>query len=110
MDLRVFYRKVREVVESIPDEFTIVISEETPDGGKAGVPAEVRRGLAAKLVVDGKARLATPEEIRQYWEDVQAARQQADRDAVASRLQVAVVTEESIALLGREKKSKKSQE
>ena len=66
MDMRVFYQKIRALESTIPDLYVVVISLETPEGGKAGMPTEVRRDLAAKLVVEGRARLATPEETNAF--------------------------------------------
>ena len=39
-------------------EFPLVVSVETSDGGKGGTKTEVPRRLAAKLLVEGQARLA----------------------------------------------------
>lgn len=49
MDLSVYYQKVREVEQSIADDFPIVVSQESQDGGKAGIRTEVSRRLGAKL-------------------------------------------------------------
>jgi len=57
MDLRAYYRKVREVESDIRDAFVTVVSRATADGGKAGVKTDVPRGLAARLIVEGKAEL-----------------------------------------------------
>ena len=38
---------------TIADEFPVVVSKETADGGKDGTMTEVPRRMAAKLVVDG---------------------------------------------------------
>lgn len=65
MDLRVYYRKIREVEATIPGTSTAVVSLATPDGGKDGLITEVPRRVAAKMVVDGTAKLATDGEIEQ---------------------------------------------
>jgi hypothetical protein len=68
MDLKVYYRKIRIVEAEIADADVVMISLETPDGGRAGVATEVRRRLAAKLVVEGKARLASsPPRTESRW-------------------------------------------
>lgn len=59
MDVRVYYQKVRDVEAKIPGAFAEVVSVATPDGGKAGTITEVPRRVAAKMVVDGSATLAT---------------------------------------------------
>lgn len=66
MDLKNYYQKIKETEAKIADPFTVIISADTPDGGKAGRPAEVSRHLAAKMVVEGVARLATPEEVQAF--------------------------------------------
>lgn len=103
MELRLYYQKVREVIESIPGEFTIVISHDTGDGGRAGMPEEVSRALAGRLVVDGKARLATAEEAAAFAKEQEDRRMALLRENTAHRLQVALVSEESIAALALER-------
>jgi hypothetical protein len=66
MDLRMFYQKMRNIEREISAPHVVVVSAETPDGGKAGVKTEVRRELAAKLIAEGRARLATPEETDEF--------------------------------------------
>ena len=77
MDLRVYYQKLRKIENEIPDDFPIVASRETSDGGKPGVLTQVPRALAARLITDGKADLAGAEEAAQFLaksaEDWQAA-------------------------------------
>jgi hypothetical protein len=63
MDMRMYYRKVREVEATIPGTSTSVVSLATPDGGKEGTITEVPRRVAAKMIVDGTAKLATESEI-----------------------------------------------
>ncbi len=57
MDLRMFYQKLRKIEQEITDPHVVVVSEETSDGGKAGQKAEVSRAIAARLIVEGRARL-----------------------------------------------------
>ena len=52
MDLRLFYQKLRKIEEEIADTHVIVVSNETPDGGRAGQRAEVTRNIAARLRLD----------------------------------------------------------
>ena len=62
MDLRGYYQKIREVESKIADAFAVIMSLETPDGGKAGTQTEVTRSLAAKMIVNGLAKLAEAED------------------------------------------------
>ncbi|HLJ47564.1 MAG TPA: hypothetical protein VKU01_16225 [Bryobacteraceae bacterium] len=66
MDLRAYFQKIRSTEKSIAAEHVIVVSLETQDGGREGQSSEVTRANAAKLIVDGKARLATPAESAAY--------------------------------------------
>ena len=99
MDLRAYYQKVRDVIKSIPDEHIIVISHDTPDGGKAGVRSEVSRERAARLVVDGKARLATTEEAEQFRAEIAEARARAEQAAAAAKMQVTVIADHELRAL-----------
>ncbi len=66
MDLRLYYQKLRKIESEIKDEFPVVISRETTDGGKPGLKTQVARVLAARLIADGKADLASAEEAAQF--------------------------------------------
>ncbi len=66
MDLRHYYAAVRLIEDQIQEQDVLVVSEATPDGGKAGVFCEVSRHAGARLVVEQKARLATAEEQSQF--------------------------------------------
>jgi len=92
MDLQVYYQKIRELEGKIGDEFPLVVSVATQDGGKCGTSTEVPRRLAAKLVIDGQARLANKEELKAYREALAEAKRVAERAAAAARLQVTVLT------------------
>lgn len=64
MDLKSYYQKLRELEGALPSDYVVVVSKETPDGGRAGTLTEVPRRLAAKLILDGAAELATEEQTR----------------------------------------------
>ncbi len=74
----------------------MVISKATPDGGKAGVRTEVSRGTAAKLVVEGKARLASKEEGEAYRASLLEAKQKSDQEFAAARLQLTVISDSEL--------------
>jgi hypothetical protein len=90
MDLRMYYQKIREVEEKLADP-VVMVSLETADGGKAGMRTEVPKRVAAKLVVEGRARVADEDEARAFHEAVAEAKQNADQLADASRMQWVVV-------------------
>jgi hypothetical protein len=66
MDLRAYYQKIRKMEAAMPEPYVVVVSRETPDGGKPGVKTDVPRSLAAKLIVEDQATLASPEETAQF--------------------------------------------
>jgi hypothetical protein len=66
MDLRAFYQKIRKIESTINEPDVVIVSRETPDGGKAGVRTVVPRRLAAKMMAEEKADLATPEQAAQF--------------------------------------------
>ena len=96
MDLRDYYQKLRQIAESIADEYAIVISNATPDGGKPGVRTEVSRAVAAKLVAEAKARLATSDESEAYRAELREAKQRAEQETAAARLQVTVISDSEL--------------
>ena len=93
MDVRQFYKKVREVQSGIGEPFVYVTSLETSDGGRAGSVSEVSRELAARLLVEGKAARSSQAEIEVYRRTQQDARKAAERAELAKTIQVAVIRE-----------------
>ena len=93
MDLRQYFRKIREVEASLSDPYLVVSSLETADGGKSGTISEVVRAIAAKLIVEGRAVLASEAEKEQFRQEQEQAKVIAERAEAAKRLQVAFITE-----------------
>ena len=91
MDLRHYYQKIRELESTIVDASAVVMSLETPDGGKPGILTEVPPRVAAKMVVDGIARLASAEEARGLREAQAEAQRAAEQAAAVSRVQLSVL-------------------
>src|SRR5271163_4468586 len=71
MDLRAFYQKIRKIESAIDDREVVIISRETPDGGKPGVRTDVPRSLAARLIAEEKADLATAEQAAQFRSELE---------------------------------------
>ncbi len=92
MDLQIYYKKIRETEDSLKDPSVLLVSLETPDGGRAGVRTEVPRRVGAKMIVEGCARLASAEEAREFQEQKAEAKRQADQVAAASRMQFTVIS------------------
>jgi hypothetical protein len=71
MDLRAFYQKIRKIESTIDDREVVIVSRETADGGKPGVKTDVPRNLAARLIAEEKADLATPEQAAQFRSELE---------------------------------------
>ena len=64
MNLRGYYKRIKDTEAAIEEPFPVIVSLATPDGGKAGQRTEVSRTVAAKMIIDGLARLATSDEVK----------------------------------------------
>ena len=93
MDLKRYFRKIREVETELTEEYPMIVSLETPDGGKPGLVSEVAREVAAKLIVEGKAALAKESEREAYRKGQASAKAAAQKAELARRLQVAIVAD-----------------
>ena len=102
MDLRVYYRKLREVESTLSGPFIVLVSVATPDGGKADVLTETTRHVAAKQIAEGRARVATEEEAATYHSENLRKRRERDELEQASRLQVIVVPQKHPAKPARD--------
>ena len=99
MDLRQVFQKIRQQEAAIEQPHVVVVSHETPDGGKPGVKTEVPREVAARVIVEGRARLANEEESAEYHAAAAALRQASEDAALSARLQVAVVSDTELRSL-----------
>jgi hypothetical protein len=107
MDLQVYYQKIRDVETKIADEFPLMVSVETSDGGKGGTKTEVPRRLAAKLLVEGQARLASKDELKAHREMLAEAKRLAERAAAAEKLQLTVLSSTELDRLRSDVRSSK---
>jgi hypothetical protein len=99
VDLRLYFHKVRTMEATIPGEHAVVVSLETPDGGREGRLTEVAREVAAKLVVQGKVRLASEDETAQFKAAARAAKKAVDEQMLRDRLQLSALREADVDLL-----------
>jgi hypothetical protein len=106
MNLKLYFEKIRETETQIAEPFPIVVSKDTEDGGKAGRYTEVTRAIAAKMITETRARLATPEEAKAYREALAEARRLAEDAADAAKVQFTVVSATEMAKLTGGKKDK----
>ncbi len=96
MDLKAFYRKIQEIERTIADDFVVVMSNETSDGGRADVPSEVSRRVASKMIVERRARLASEKETLAFKEAQNAARVRAEEERVAKKVHIAILPESQL--------------
>lgn len=99
MDLRQYFQKIKTIEATIPWENAVVVSLETPDGGRPGQLSEVSRAIAAKLLVQGKARLASEDEADGFVTSIQEAKRVADELAMRDRVQLSVLNSSDVDLL-----------
>ena len=93
MDIRVYFQKVREIERNIQTPYVVVISLETPEGGKPGRSTEVARESAAKLIVEGKVRIAGADEQAAFYKKAAEALAAAEEEKMAGKIQLTVVSE-----------------
>ena len=93
MELKQYFRKMRELESTIAEQYPLVVSLETPDGGKAGMITEVSRLNAARMIIEGRALLASESEREAYLNQQAAARKAAEKADLAKRIQVAILAD-----------------
>ena len=99
MDLKVYYRKLREIEKELGEEFVVVRSLAAPDGGIAGRLTEVARSLAAKMVADGLAVLAEKAEAALFRERVAEEKKQEEQKRASAKIQFTVLSENDLRAL-----------
>jgi hypothetical protein len=99
MDLRMFYQKLRKIEQEITDEHVVVVSHETSDGGRPGQLSEAPRSIAARLLVEGRAHLATAEESAAFRAASQRALEDAQQRLMAEKVQVNVISDADLRAL-----------
>ena len=91
MDLILYYNKIRGEEKVITEEFPVIVSNETGDGGKAGHLTEVPKSVAARMIVQGLARLAPPEAVQAFRAAQATAVRSVEELAAAGRVQLSVM-------------------
>ena len=91
MDLRSYYKKVREAEATLQGNDIVLVSLETTEGGKEGVRTEAPRGVAARLLAEGRARVATEPEATAFRAGLQASRKQYEQEEAARRVQIVMM-------------------
>ena len=93
MDVKQYFRKVREIEESLTEPHPLVVSLETSDGGRAGTVCEVPRFVAAKMILERRATLASVEQKELFHQQQEAAKKVAE---LARRVQVAIIADSDL--------------
>jgi hypothetical protein len=91
MNLKSYYQKIHEVERTILEPFVVLVSHATPDGGKEGVLIEVPSAVAAKMIADGRAHLASTDEAKEFRQKAADAKRAADEEALANKMQISIV-------------------
>ena len=108
MDLKAYYEKLRRIEAEMANRDVVVVSLETPDGGKPGVKGEVAKEAAAKLIVENRARVATEEETADFRTEAAEAKRLAEQAAAANRVQLTVLSEADLRVLRGQQRAQKS--
>jgi len=95
MDLRAYYKKLRDLESQIPAPYVVIVSVATSEGGKGGILTEVARVQAAKQILEGRARLADSDESNAFHSRNEEARQTAEQAAAVSKMQFVIVPAKS---------------
>ena len=108
MDVKTYYQKIRETEATIATPYAVVMSLPTDDGGKKGVLVEVTRHLAAKMIVEGSAQMATDAQTTAFRQAQAAASKAANESAAAARLAVTMVPSDELKRLTEDMSKLKS--
>jgi hypothetical protein len=108
MDMKVYYEKLRKIEAEMANCDVVVVSLETEDGGKPGVKGEVPKEVAAKLIVENRARVATEEETADFRTEAAEAKRLAEQAAAANRVQLTVLSEADLRALRGQQRAQKS--
>ena len=95
MDLRVYYKKIRDVESTLTEPYVVLVSLSTPDGGRDGVLTEATREVAAKQIAELRARVATQEEARDFHADNARTKREREELDQMNRVQFVVMPQKS---------------
>ncbi len=99
MDLKNYYRKIRELEATLEDEFPVVRSLATEAGGQSGRLTETTRPVAARMVIDGVAEIASAEETAEFRRIAEANRLQEEERRRGEQVQFHVLSESDLRSL-----------
>jgi hypothetical protein len=93
MDLRQYFKKIKDTEALIEDQYPLLVSLETTDGGKPGAIVEVSRQEAARAIVENRAVLASADQKTAHHIREAARRKLAEKAELTKRLQIAIVSD-----------------
>ena len=96
MDLKAYFKKIKDTESSIEELYLLMVSLETPDGGKSGTMVEVSRQEAAKAIVEGRAVRASDEQKEAYWKQEADRKKSAEKAELSRRLQIAIISDSEL--------------
>jgi hypothetical protein len=95
MDLRGYYRRIRDLESTIEAKDVVVVSLSTPDGGAEGIVTEVPKRVGCQLTVEGKARLASAAEAESFRKS-QIEAQRAAEHSSNRQLQIGLLSDSDL--------------
>jgi hypothetical protein len=96
MDLKQYFKKIKDTESSIEELYLLMVSLETADGGKSGTVVEVSRQEAAKAMVEGRAVRASDEQKDAYWKLEAERKKSAEKAEFSRRLQIAIISDSEL--------------
>ncbi len=96
MDLKAYFKKIKDTESSIDEPYLLIVSLETPDGGKPGTVVEVSRQEAAKALVEGRAVRANEEQTEVYYKQQAERKKSAEKAELSRRLQIAIISDSEL--------------
>lgn len=93
MDLKQYFKKIKDTEASLTEQYPLIVSLETTDGGKPGMVVEVSRHEAAKAIVENRAVLASDGQKIAYFEQQAARKRSAEKAELSRRLQIAIISD-----------------
>jgi len=96
MDLRQYFKKIKDTEASLEEPYPLVVSLETTDGGKPGAVIEVSRQEAAKAIVENRAILATDDQKQLYLKQLAERKRVAEQTELSRRVQIAIISDSEL--------------
>jgi len=96
MELRQYFKKIKETEAAIKEPYLLIVSLETADGGKPGTVVEVSRHEAAKAIVENRAVLANDAQKQAHLEQQATRRKLAEKAELSRRLQIAIISDSEL--------------